>query len=52
MQMGFHFDQSLCINCCTCVVACKDSHDVPAGPASYIRIRKIENSRSCSPRPV
>ena len=45
MQMGFHFDQSLCVNCCTCVVACKDSHDVPAGPASYIRIRKIEKGK-------
>ncbi len=45
MQMGFHFDQGLCVNCCTCVVACKDWHDVPAGPASYVRIRKIEKGK-------
>ena len=45
MQMGFYFDQELCINCRTCVVACKDWHDVPAGPASYIRIVTIEKGK-------
>ena len=45
MQMGFYFDQTLCINCCACVVACKDWHDVPAGPASYIRIMTIEKGK-------
>jgi len=42
MQMGFYFNQQLCTHCCACVVACKDWHDVPAGPASYIRISVIE----------
>jgi len=42
MQMGFYFDQELCINCRACVVACKDWHDVPAGPASFIRMVAIE----------
>ena len=40
--MGFYFNQELCINCCACVVACKDWHDVPAGPASFIRIVTVE----------
>jgi len=45
MQMGFYFDQELCINCRACVVACKDWHDVPAGPASYIRMVTIEKGK-------
>jgi anaerobic dimethyl sulfoxide reductase subunit B (iron-sulfur subunit) len=45
MQMGFYFDQTRCIGCDTCVVACKDWHDVPAGPASWIRIRTIEKGK-------
>lgn len=42
MQMGFYFNQELCTHCCACVVACKDWHDVPPGPASYIRISVME----------
>ncbi|MFA4835654.1 MAG: 4Fe-4S dicluster domain-containing protein [Dehalococcoidia bacterium] len=45
MQMGFFFDQTLCVNCRACVVACKDWHNVPAGPASYIRISTVEKGR-------
>jgi len=41
-QIGFYFDQSRCIGCCTCVVACKDWHDIPAGPCNLIRVRTIE----------
>jgi anaerobic dimethyl sulfoxide reductase subunit B (iron-sulfur subunit) len=44
-QMGFYFDQTACINCYTCVVACKDWHDVPAGPASLIRVSTIEKGK-------
>ena len=42
MQMGFYFDQTRCTGCYTCVVACKDWHDVPAGPASWQRVATIE----------
>ena len=42
MQMGFYFDQTRCTGCYTCIVACKDWHDVPAGPASYRRVTTFE----------
>jgi len=49
MQIGFHFDQSRCTGCCTCVVACKDWHDVPAGPASRARIIVYESGTYPNP---
>ena len=45
MQMGFYFDQTRCTGCYTCIVACKDWHDIPAGPASWIRVSAIERGR-------
>ncbi len=45
MQMGFYFDQTRCTGCYTCVVACKDWHDVPAGPASWRRVDTIERGK-------
>ncbi len=42
MQLGFYFDQTRCTGCHTCSVACKDWHDVPAGPAHWRRIVPIE----------
>jgi anaerobic dimethyl sulfoxide reductase subunit B (iron-sulfur subunit) len=42
MQIGFYFDQTRCTGCYACVVACKDWHDVPAGPASWRRVATIE----------
>ncbi len=45
MRLGFYFDQSRCSGCDTCVVACKDWHDVAAGPASWIKIETIEKGR-------
>ncbi len=42
MQKGFYFDQSRCIGCHTCVVACKDWHDLPAGPARWRRVLTVE----------
>jgi len=43
--MGFYFNQTLCLGCFTCVVACKDWNDVDAGPASWRRLTTIEKGR-------
>ncbi len=45
MQYSFYFDQTRCTGCYTCVVACKDWHDVPAGPASWRRVVTIEKGK-------
>lgn len=45
MQLAFFFDQTRCIGCYTCVVACKDWHDVSAGPASWMRVATIERGK-------
>jgi len=45
MQLKFYFDQTRCIGCETCVVACKDWNDVPAGPASWRRLSVIERGK-------
>jgi NADPH-dependent glutamate synthase beta subunit-like oxidoreductase len=38
MQLGFYFDQNRCTGCFACAIACKDWHDVPAGPARWLRL--------------
>jgi len=35
MRMAFFFDQSRCMGCNTCTVACKDTYNVNPGPVSY-----------------
>ena len=45
MQLAFYFDQTRCIGCYTCTVACKDWHDIPAGPANWRRVITIEKGR-------
>lgn len=45
MQMGFYFDQTRCTGCFTCIVACKDWNDVPAGPASWRRVTTLEKGK-------
>jgi anaerobic dimethyl sulfoxide reductase subunit B len=37
MQIGFYFDQTRCTGCGACQVACKDWHDIPAGPEKWIQ---------------
>lgn len=45
MQYGIHINQNRCTGCFACIVACKDWHDVPAGPASWIRVKTVEKGR-------
>lgn len=49
MEFAFYFDQTRCTGCYTCVVACKDWHDVPAGPASWMRVETIERGKYPNP---
>ena len=42
MQFGFYFDQTRCTGCFTCTVACKDWHDIPAGPVSWRKMETVE----------
>ncbi len=44
-QLGFYFDQTRCIGCYTCSVACKDWHDIEAGAGSFIRVQTIESGQ-------
>ena len=40
-----YIDQNRCMGCFACIVACKDWHDVPAGPVSWIRLKTIEKGK-------
>jgi anaerobic dimethyl sulfoxide reductase subunit B (iron-sulfur subunit) len=44
-QLGFYFDQTRCTGCGACGVACKDWHDIPAGPENWMRILYTEKGR-------
>ena len=41
-QHGFFFDQSRCVGCTTCTVACKNWNRLPPGPLKYLRIYQYE----------
>lgn len=45
MQLGFYFDQTRCTGCGTCQVACRDWHDIPAGPVKWMRIGYNEKGK-------
>jgi len=45
MQIGFYFDQTRCTGCGTCQVACKDWHDLPAGPENWMRVLYTERGK-------
>ena len=48
-QIGFYFDQSRCIGCHTCSVACKDWHDIDAGPVNWRQVKIIEKGKFPNP---
>lgn len=41
-QYGFYYDQSRCIGCHSCTVACKSWHGLPPGPLKYLRVYQYE----------
>lgn len=41
-QLGFYFNQTRCIGCYTCAVACKDWHDHQSSGINWIQIKEIE----------
>jgi len=45
MQVGFYFDQTRCTGCSACRVACKDWHDIPAGPENWMRVLYSEKGK-------
>ena len=42
VQYGFYFDQSRCIGCNACEVACKQWHQIPPGPQKWMRVYQWE----------
>jgi anaerobic dimethyl sulfoxide reductase subunit B (iron-sulfur subunit) len=44
-QLGFYFDQTRCTGCFTCLVACKDWHDIHVDTVQRMRVREIEKGR-------
>lgn len=49
MQRGIYFDQTRCTGCQTCVVACKDWHDTPAGPSRWLWVTTHEEGKFPNP---
>jgi anaerobic dimethyl sulfoxide reductase subunit B len=42
VQYGFYFDQSRCIGCNACSVACKQWHGIAPGPQKWMRVYQWE----------
>ena len=41
-QYGFFIDQSRCIGCNSCTIACMQWHDIPPGPVKWMRVYQWE----------
>lgn len=48
-QIGFYFDQTRCIGCYACAIACKDWHNIDAGPVNWLRIQAVEKGEFPKP---
>jgi anaerobic dimethyl sulfoxide reductase subunit B (iron-sulfur subunit) len=44
-QYGFFIDQSRCIGCNACTVACMQWHDIPPSPVKWMRVYQWEQGR-------
>lgn len=42
MQYGFFIDQSRCIGCNSCTIACMEWHDIPPGSVRWMRVHQWE----------
>jgi len=42
-QYGFFFDQSRCIGCRACSIACKDWNNIDVGPVKWMRVFETES---------
>ena len=51
-QVGFYLDQSRCTGCHACAVACKDWHNIPAGPIGWRWVISLENGKYPYPRVI
>ncbi len=47
-RLGFYFDQSACIGCGACQIACKDKNDLPTG-VNYRVVRSFEVGKYPNP---
>ena len=45
LQMGFYYDQTRCIGCYTCAIACKDWHDIHDSCVNWMQIQNIEKGK-------
>ncbi len=45
MQWGFCFDQTRCIGCNTCVIACKDWHDIQTKSVNWRKVTTYEKGK-------
>lgn len=46
MQYVFYFDQSRCIGCNTCTVACKDHNNINPGPVKWRELKSTETGKT------
>lgn len=50
VQYGFFFDQSRCISCRACVIACRDWNNIPPGPVKMLKIFEWETGTFANTR--
>ena len=46
-KKGFHFNQSLCSGCHSCMMVCKENHHLPEG-AFFRRVSSFVSEEPCS----
>ncbi|MDB4433462.1 4Fe-4S dicluster domain-containing protein [bacterium] len=49
MQLAFYLDQTRCTGCWTCIIACKDWNNIPAGRVSWRKVTTIQRGKYPEP---